>query len=221
MLYASLHIGLPSAGWGAPQSYWESVIRLQDRNRNVGGVGDGLLQGTEALARGFGYGITGVVTKPITNARQHGFVGFFQGLGKAALGFVMLPVSGVLDFVSLTVNGVGVSCTSCFELFEHEPVLTRKRLPRSIRGSSIIFPYNPHDAQGQVLVCLPNSSLWTTQPLYFTHYGCVVYRSHFGSLEVWELGLIWILFIFFSFYFSRFYWKWSFFSWMLSRLCSR
>jgi vacuolar protein sorting-associated protein 13A/C len=115
-------------------------------------VGDGLLQGTEALARGFGYGISGVVTKPITNARQNGVAGFFQGVGKAALGFVMLPVSGVLDFVSLTVNGVGVTCISCFELFEHEPTFDRKRLPRAIKGSNIIFAYNPQEAEGQVSI---------------------------------------------------------------------
>ncbi|CAM6084054.1 unnamed protein product [Calypogeia fissa] len=155
----------------------------KDRNRNVAGVGDGLLQGTEALARGLGYGISGVITKPITNARQHGFIGFFQGVGKAALGFVMLPVSGLLDFVSLTVNGVGVTCTSCFELFEHEPDFTRRRLPRALRGNSIIFPYNPVEAEGQAILQVAQSKSFYgfksvfTEAAKFAWSDC--YEAHF------------------------------------------
>lgn len=104
------------------------------------------------MARGFAYGLTGVVTKPITNARQHGFVGFFQGVGKAAVGFVMLPVSGVLEFVSLTVNGVGVSCTNCFEIFDKESHVKRTRVPRAIRGDGILQKYDSNDALGQVSI---------------------------------------------------------------------
>ncbi|BBN04917.1 vacuolar protein sorting-associated protein 13A/C [Marchantia polymorpha subsp. ruderalis] len=156
---ASSTIGTLSKG-AAQLSNDGKYLRLRskkDRARNLSGVGDGLIQGTEALARGFAYGLTGVVTKPITNARQHGFVGFFQGVGKAAVGFVMLPVSGVLEFVSLTVNGVGVSCTNCFEIFDKESHVKRTRVPRAIRGDGILQKYDSNDALGQALLHLAQS----------------------------------------------------------------
>lgn len=125
---------------------------MQERAKNITGVSDGLLQGTEALARGFVYGVAGVMTKPITSAREHGVTGFFQGIGKAMVGFVMQPVSGVLDFVALTVNGVGASCTRCFEILEHEPSIRRVRIPRAIRGDGVLTAYDEKAALGQVRV---------------------------------------------------------------------
>ena len=56
------------------------------------------------------FGVSGVLTKPWENAREHGIFGFIQGLGTACLGFIVQPVSGILDFVSLAVHGVGASC---------------------------------------------------------------------------------------------------------------
>ncbi|KAL2636221.1 hypothetical protein R1flu_007700 [Riccia fluitans] len=156
---ASSTIGTLSKG-AAQLSSDGKYLRLRskkDRARNLSGVGDGLLQGTEALARGFAYGFTGVVTKPITNARQYGVVGFFQGVGKAAVGFVMLPVSGVLEFVSLTVNGVGVSCTSCFDMFDKDSQVTRVRKPRTIRGDGILEKYDENASLGQALLQLAQS----------------------------------------------------------------
>lgn len=131
---------------------WE----LQERSRIIGGVSDGLLQGTEALARGFAYGFRGVVTKPVYSARQNGFAGFFSGLGKAAVGVVVQPVSGALDFVALTVNGVGTSCTNCFDIFERKPKFGPARLPQAICGDGILRPYDEQTAYGQV----GSFSLW-------------------------------------------------------------
>ncbi|EFJ34968.1 hypothetical protein SELMODRAFT_81414, partial [Selaginella moellendorffii] len=128
---------------------FQQVRLKQDRLKHVSGVGDGLLRGGEALARGFAFGLSGVVKKPCNSARENGFVGFFQGIGKAFTGFVFQPLSGVLDFIALTVDGVNISYTRCFEVFTHERNLTRVRLPRAIRSDGVLLPYDERAALGQ------------------------------------------------------------------------
>lgn len=45
-------------------------------------------------------GVTGVVTKPISGAREEGVEGFFKGFGKGVVGLVTRPTAGVVDFAS-------------------------------------------------------------------------------------------------------------------------
>lgn len=45
-------------------------------------------------------GVTGVITKPVSGAKEQGVEGFFKGLGKGAVGLVVKPVAGVVDFAS-------------------------------------------------------------------------------------------------------------------------
>ncbi|XP_026450686.1 putative vacuolar protein sorting-associated protein 13A [Papaver somniferum] len=103
-------------------------------SRRITVVGDGILQGTEALAQGFAFGVSGVVTNPVENARQNGLLGFAHGLGQAFLGFIVQPVSGALDFFSLTVDGIGASCTRCLEVFNNKTAFQRIRNPRKQCG---------------------------------------------------------------------------------------
>ena len=100
------------------------------------------------------FGVSGVVTKPWANAREHGIFGFIQGLGTACLGFIVQPVSGILDFVSLTVHGVGASCTRFFEIFENKSISNRIKLPRAIRGNGQLEVYDERAARGQVFSCI-------------------------------------------------------------------
>lgn len=51
-------------------------------------------------------GVGGVVSKPISGAREEGLGGFFKGAGKGVVGLVMRPASGVVDFASGTVDTV-------------------------------------------------------------------------------------------------------------------
>ena len=91
-----------------------------------------------------------MLSKPIENAKEKGLAGFFQGLGKAAIGVVMEPMSGVLDFVSLTVNGVGASYTRCLDIFQQKPAYDRIRPPRSVSPDGILHCYDEKAAKGQV-----------------------------------------------------------------------
>ena len=52
------------------------TVSTQERaERNIEGVGDGFVEGSESVGRGFYRGITGLVNKPLQGARQTGLGG--------------------------------------------------------------------------------------------------------------------------------------------------
>jgi len=57
-----------------------SQERIRARQeRNIGGVKDGLVEGGEALSKGFVRGMTGIVTKPLEGAKSRGAFGARRG----------------------------------------------------------------------------------------------------------------------------------------------
>lgn len=127
-------------------------------SRRIGGFGDGIIQGTEALAQGVAFGVSGVLRKPVESARQNGVLGLAHGLGQAFLGFIVQPVSGALDFFSLTVDGIGASCSRCLEILNNKTALHRIRNPRAIHSDNILKEYLEREAIGQVLLIFPSFS---------------------------------------------------------------
>lgn len=123
---------------------------MQVWSRRITGFGDGFLQGTEAFAQGVAFGVTGVLTKPVENVRQHGFLGLAHGIGRAFLGVVVQPLSGALDFVSLTVDGIGTSFVKCLDMINNKATAERIRNPRAIRADGVIKEYCEREAVGQV-----------------------------------------------------------------------
>ncbi|KAL0372966.1 UNVERIFIED_CONTAM: putative vacuolar protein sorting-associated protein 13D [Sesamum calycinum] len=71
-------------------------------SRRITGVGDGIVQGTEALAQGFAFGVSGVVRKPVESARQNGLLGLAHGLGQAFLVFLYSHEFGIHGYFILT-----------------------------------------------------------------------------------------------------------------------
>ncbi|KAL8141812.1 hypothetical protein V2J09_014844 [Rumex salicifolius] len=132
-------------------------------SRRVTGVGDGLIQGTEAFAQGVAFGVSGVVRKPVESARQNGVLGLADGLGRAFVGFIVQPVSGALDFLSLTVDGIGASCARCFEVLNNRTLLQRIRNPRAIHSDGVLREYSEREAAGQMILHLAEAS---------HHFGC-------------------------------------------------
>ncbi|GER35434.1 pleckstrin homology (PH) domain-containing protein [Striga asiatica] len=127
-------------------------------SRRITGVGDGLAQGTEALAQGVAFGVSGVVRKPMENARQNGLLGLAHGLGQAFLGFFVQPVSGALDFFSLTVDGIGASCSRCLEILNNKRDFERIRNPRAFRADHVLREYSEREALGQMILYLAEAS---------------------------------------------------------------
>lgn len=131
--------------------YLSNKLLVQVWSRRITGVGDGFLQGTEALAQGVAFGVSGVLRKPVESARQNGLIGLAHGLGQACLGFVVQPVSGALDFFSLTVDGIGASFSRCLEVINNKTIIQRIRNPRAIRSDNVLREYSETEAVGQVL----------------------------------------------------------------------
>ena len=98
--------------------------------------------------------MSGVVTKPVESARQNGLLGLAHGLGRAFLGFIVQPVSGALDFFSLTVDGIGASCSRCLEILNNNTSFQRIRNPRAIRSDNVLREYCEREAVGQVPLSL-------------------------------------------------------------------
>lgn len=119
-------------------------------SRRITGVGDGIVQGTEALAQGVAFGVSGVVRKPVESARQNGLLGLAHGLGQAFLGFFVQPMSGALDFFSLTVDGIGASCSRCLEILNNKKNFQRIRNPRAFHADNVLREYSEREALGQV-----------------------------------------------------------------------
>ncbi len=69
-------------------------------------MGDGLVKGFSNAGSSIWSGVSGVFTKPIEGAREDGVGGFFVGIGKGAAGFVSKTVSGTVDIVAKTSEGL-------------------------------------------------------------------------------------------------------------------
>ncbi|XWS38677.1 hypothetical protein CRYUN_Cryun19dG0151500 [Craigia yunnanensis] len=144
----------------------EQFLQLRSKqvsSRRITGVGDGIIQGTEAFAQGVAFGVSGVVTKPVESARQNGLLGLAHGIGHAFLGFFVQPVSGALDFFSLTVDGIGASCSKCLEVLNNKSTFQRIRNPRAIHADGILREYSEKEATGQMVLYLAEAS---------RHFGC-------------------------------------------------
>ncbi|XP_048140983.1 uncharacterized protein LOC115736923 isoform X3 [Rhodamnia argentea] len=152
----------------------------QVRSRRITGVSDGILQGTEALAQGVAFGVSGVVTKPMESAKQNGLLGLAHGVGRAFVGIVVQPVSGALDFFSMTVDGIGASCSKCLEVLNRKTSLNRIRNPRAIRSDGVVRDYCEREALGQMILYLAEAS---------RRFGCTeIFKepSKFASSDYYE-----------------------------------
>jgi vacuolar protein sorting-associated protein 13A/C len=59
-------------------------------------------------------GVSGVILKPISGAKQEGVEGFFKGVGKGVMGLVTRPTAGVIDFASGSLDAVKRYASSTF-----------------------------------------------------------------------------------------------------------
>jgi hypothetical protein len=62
--------------------------------------------GFKSAINSLGSGVTGLVTKPMEGADKGGFLGFFKGAAQGFAGIVVKPISGTLDFISITSEGI-------------------------------------------------------------------------------------------------------------------
>eukprot|EP00850_Spirogloea_muscicola_P018627 SM000173S02996 [mRNA] locus=s173:28246:52241:- [translate_table: standard] len=126
----------------------------QESKATVEGLGDGLREGGEALAKGLFRGVTGILTKPLEGAKSRGVEGFVTGVGKGIIGAAAQPASGVLDLLSKTTDGMNASRLRLAAAITYEQELSRRRLPRAISGDNVLRPYDDYRARGQIILQL-------------------------------------------------------------------
>ncbi|XP_030388188.1 vacuolar protein sorting-associated protein 13 [Scaptodrosophila lebanonensis] len=106
---------------------------------------EGLARSGKGLVMGFVDGVTGVVTKPVSGAREQGVEGFFKGLGKGAIGLVARPTAGVVDFASGSFEAVKRATEGSEEA-------KRMRPPRFQHEDHVLRPYCLADATGNKML---------------------------------------------------------------------
>ncbi len=84
----------------------EAPSRSRDRSESVF---DGVINGFRSLSTGVVSGVAGLIVEPAKGAQSGGVEGFFGGLGRGVIGAVTRPVSGALQFVSSTSEGLSKS----------------------------------------------------------------------------------------------------------------
>lgn len=97
--------------------------------RNVKDLGEGLLGG-----------ITGLVTQPVSGAKEDGFEGFMKGVGKGMIGVVTQPATSIVDFATGTLNAIKI-CVN------EQKGPKRLRPPRLIIIGQPLSSYNRYEAE--------------------------------------------------------------------------
>ncbi|RYY36403.1 hypothetical protein EON62_01780, partial [archaeon] len=123
-------------------------------HRRVGApanVGQGVVRGVTAAARGLFYGITGVASQPYRGFRR-GFVPGLRGVAGGVVGLFVQPVAGVIEGLALGIQGAANT------IAPHQLVLVRDRLPRFINSYGLLLPFSTREAEGATLVSILQSA---------------------------------------------------------------
>eukprot|EP00736_Rhodelphis_marinus_P007126 Rmarinus@m.9219 len=137
--------------------------RNRERVKRPRHAGEGLVDGAEALGKGVFQGITGIITKPLSGARQEGVSGFVKGVGRGIAGVVVKPVTGVMDFATQVTQGIRNTTTIW------DPQRPRIRNPRVIGTDRVLHPFNKSAAWGQWILTTVNKGK-RMGDRYFTHF---------------------------------------------------
>lgn len=136
--------------------------RIDQINKKPANLQEGLARSGKGLVMGIYDGVTGVVTKPISGAKEQGVEGFFKGLGKGAVGLVTRPTSGVIDFASGSLDAV----KRAVELGNE---VSRLRPPRHFHSDGLIRHYNKQEAEGNKLLMELEKGKYATTDTYAYH----------------------------------------------------
>lgn len=136
--------------------------RRDQINKKPANMQEGLARSGKGLVMGVFDGVTGVITKPITGAKEEGVGGFFKGIGKGAVGLITKPTSGVIDFASGTFDTV----RRATELLDE---VGRLRPPRYLSSDNVVRPYSRRAAEGNKLLREVDKAKYATSDV-FVHY---------------------------------------------------
>ncbi|CAF1138697.1 unnamed protein product [Adineta steineri] len=121
--------------------------------------------GGRNVVMGFVNGVTGVVTKPVSGAKEGGASGFVKGLGKGFIGFVTKPTGGIVDFASTSLDLIKRTA-------QQEEVVRRVRYPRHVGRDGLVRPYISHEAMGFFILNKLEDGKYAKIDTYVAHITC-------------------------------------------------
>ncbi|XP_026827312.1 vacuolar protein sorting-associated protein 13 isoform X2 [Ooceraea biroi] len=136
--------------------------RQEQLNKQPANLQEGLARSGKGLVMGVVDGVTGVVMKPISGAKEEGVEGFFKGFGKGVVGLVTRPTAGVIDFASGSFGAV----RRATELNEE---VKRVRSPRFLQPDSLVRPYIKNEADGNKILMELEKGKYANTDVYFYH----------------------------------------------------
>ncbi|OEH80373.1 hypothetical protein cyc_05685 [Cyclospora cayetanensis] len=137
--------------------------RKQQGRHKARNVEEGLQQGVEALGRALAGGFTGLVEEPVRGAAEGGLEGLLRGAGRGIAGFLVKPLTGVLDLAQKTAEAI--KDASQIEGYQRP----RRRLPRLLLGASrLLVAYDAEAAAAKAILTEAEGQNWSNLPvLYF------------------------------------------------------
>lgn len=109
--------------------YRREELLLTEKPKNiVEGVGFGCKSAINSL----GSGLSGVVTRPIEEVKKRGAKGIAIGMVSGMTGLFLKPLSGGLDLVAKSTEGV----KNTARIFDAQITIERHRLPRAFYGNN-------------------------------------------------------------------------------------
>ncbi|CAF0751812.1 unnamed protein product [Rotaria sordida] len=117
------------------------------------------------VVMGFVEGVKGVVTKPVSGAKESGASGFVKGLGKGFLGLVTRPTGGIVDFTSTSLDLLKRTA-------QQEDIVRRVRYPRHVGRDGLVRPYIPHEAMGFYILNRLQEGKYAKSDTYIAHITC-------------------------------------------------
>ncbi|KAL8456046.1 hypothetical protein Emag_000121 [Eimeria magna] len=136
--------------------------RKQQGRQKARNVEEGLQQGVEALGRALAGGFTGLVEEPVRGAAEGGFEGLIRGAGRGIAGFLVKPITGVLDLAHKTAEAI--KDASQIEAYQRP----RRRLPRMLLGPSrLLVAYDSEAAEAKAILTDAEGQNWGNLPVLF------------------------------------------------------
>ncbi|KAL0119958.1 hypothetical protein PUN28_007968 [Cardiocondyla obscurior] len=136
--------------------------RQEQLNKQPANLQEGLARSGKGLVMGVVDGVTGVVMKPLSGAKEEGVEGFFKGFGKGVVGLVTRPTAGVIDFASGSFGAV----KRATELSEEAK---RVRSPRFLQPDSLVRPYIKDEAEGNKILMELEKGKYAHTDVYVYH----------------------------------------------------
>ncbi|CAF3386362.1 unnamed protein product [Rotaria sp. Silwood1] len=158
------------------------VSRMRRQEPSVKGRTEIAVEGKNVVM-GFVEGVKGVITKPVSGAKESGASGFVKGLGKGFMGLVTRPTGGIVDFTSTSLDLIKRTA-------QQEELVHRIRYPRHIARDGLVRPYISHEAMGFFILNRLKEGKYAKSDTYVAHITCSEHPVSWRLLFITEISFL-------------------------------